>query len=112
MFSRWRTTASCMHVSTLAIMSTAGNESKIMSPDSRIIYSLRSEQRETERIPFSAITEADAKTLYWFVDESFVGSTPRAEVLFWQSVVGELEIRVVDDHGRAAATQIRVQLVN
>ncbi len=97
---------------TLAVMSTAGNEPEITSPDSRIIYSLRSEQRETERIPFSAITEADAKTLYWFVDERFVGSTPRSEVLFWQPVVGEFEIRVADDHGRAAATQIRVQLVN
>ncbi|MDH3527736.1 MAG: hypothetical protein OEM43_09585, partial [Gammaproteobacteria bacterium] len=61
---------------------------------------------------FSAITEADAKTLYWFVDERFIGSTPRAEVLFWKPAVGEFEIRAADDHGRAAATQIRVQLVN
>ena len=97
---------------TLAVMSAAGKAPEITSPDSRIIYSLRSGQRETERIPFSAITEADAKTLYWFVDERFIGSTPRAEVLFWKPAVGEFEIRAADDHGRAAATQIRVQLVN
>lgn len=97
---------------TLMVTSATGSAPEITSPDSRIVYSLRSEQRDTERIPFSAITEADASSLYWFVDERFVGSTPRAEALLWRPAVGEFEVRAVDDHGRAAATQIRVQLVH
>ena len=96
----------------LAVMSETGNAPEITSPDNRILYSLRSGQREAERIPFSAVTEADAKILYWFVDNRFVGSTPRAEILFWRPAVGEFAVRAVDDHGRAAATQLRVQLVN
>jgi penicillin-binding protein 1C len=96
----------------LAVTSEAGNAPEITSPDNRIVYALRSGQREAERIPFNAITEADAKTLYWFVDNRFVGSTPRADALLWQPVVGSFAVRAVDDHGRAAATQLRVQLVN
>ncbi|MGB5179846.1 MAG: penicillin-binding transpeptidase domain-containing protein, partial [Gammaproteobacteria bacterium] len=97
---------------TMAFMSATGNIPEITSPDSRIVYSLRSAQRDTERIPFSAITDADTSTLFWFVDERFVGSTPRAEALLWRPAIGEFEVRAVDDHGRAVATQIRVQLVH
>lgn len=96
----------------LAVISMTGAAPEITAPDSRIIYSLRSERREAERIPFTAITEADANTLYWFVDDRFVGSVPRGEILFWQPAVGEFAVRAVDDHGRAAATQLRVQLVH
>ncbi len=95
----------------LGVVSATGAAPQITAPDSRIIYSLRSERREAERLPFTAVTEADAATLYWFVDDRFVGSVPRGEVFFWQPAVGEFAVRAVDDHGRAAATQLRVQLV-
>ncbi|MCP3869395.1 MAG: penicillin-binding protein 1C, partial [Gammaproteobacteria bacterium] len=96
----------------LAIRSTTGSVPDITSPDSRIVYSLRTGQRSSERIPFSAITDADTNTLYWFVDDSFVGSAPHAEVLFWKPRVGDFEVRAVDDHGRAALAQFRVQVVH
>ncbi len=96
----------------LGVVSATGAAPQITAPDSRIIYSLRSERREAERLPFTAVTEADAATLYWFVDDRFVGSVPRGEVFFWQPAVGEFAVRAVDDHGRAAATQLRVQLLH
>ena len=73
---------------------------------------MRSEQREEERIPFAAVAEADADALYWFVDDRYVGKAGRSEVLFWRPSVGSFDVRVVDDHGRAAGTRVEVRVVN
>ena len=91
---------------------SAGTVPEIRTPDPRIVYTLRSDHREQERIPFSVVADADANTLYWFVDDRYVGSVPRGEVLFWKPAIGSFDVRVVDDHGRAAATSLEVKLVN
>lgn len=96
----------------LIMAGNSGAAPEIRTPDSHIVYTLRSDHREEERIPFSAVADADANTLYWFVDERYVGSVPRGKRLFWQPSIGSFDVRVVDDHGRAAATMMEVKLVN
>lgn len=96
----------------LDIAGSTGAAPEIRAPDSNIVYTLRSQRRDEERIPLSATAEADANTLYWFVDERYVGKASRGEVLFWRPSVGDFEVRVVDDHGRAAATSMVVRLIN
>lgn len=47
--------------------------------------------------------------LYWFCDDSFLGSSPAGESLAWQPAPGTRTLRVVDDHGRGAAVSITVR---
>ena len=91
---------------------STGAVPEISAPDPNIIYTLRSQRRDEERIPLSAIAESDTKTLYWFVDDRYVGKANRGEVLFWRPSVGTFDVRVVDEHGRAAATNMQVRLLN
>lgn len=57
------------------------------------------------------MSDAGTRTLYWFVDEHFVGETPRDKPLFWTLKPGHYEVRVVDDQGRGDARQMDVELV-
>ena len=91
---------------------STGAPPEIRSPSEHIVYTLRSAQRDEERIPFQAITDADVQQLYWFVDDRFIGRAARGETLFWKPAVGHFDVRVVDDKGRAAATGLDVRLVN
>ncbi len=92
--------------------SAGGISPEIVSPLSRVSYSLRLGERETpDPIPFSAVADADVRRLFWFADESFVGSTPPGETLFWTPRPGRYLIRVVDDHGRSHSRELTVELV-
>ncbi|MCP4627973.1 MAG: penicillin-binding protein 1C, partial [bacterium] len=53
--------------------SASGQTPVIRSPQATITYALQSHRLEQERIPFSAVVDADVKTLYWFVGNRFVG---------------------------------------
>ena len=49
------------------------------------------------------------RELYWFANDSYVGSTAPGEPLLWQTGLGDVTVRVVDDAGRAARRSIRVR---
>ncbi len=83
----------------------------ILSPTDGVVYRLRSQSLDVERIPFSASADADVKELFWFVDGRFIGVTGADESFFWRPFSGVLTVRVVDDHGRAAQKTIRVSLI-
>jgi penicillin-binding protein 1C len=58
-----------------------------------------------------AVSDADTQTLFWFVDDRFVGDTPRDRPFFWSMKPGSYSVRVVDDQGRADVKQMLVDLV-
>ena len=58
---------------------------------------------------FMAHAEAGVRELYWFANESYVGSTAPGEPLLWPVALGDVSVRVVDDAGRAARRNIRVR---
>lgn len=64
-----------------------------------------------EPIPFRAVTDADAKHIYWFVDERLVGKTVPSEPLFWKPSSGHFIIRAVDDQGRSDSRELVVEMV-
>lgn len=97
---------------TLTDITSRGNAPQITSPQSTVTYNIRLNQQQNTLIPFSAITDADVKTLYWFINESFVGKSPRDQSLFWPAKPGTFEVRVVDEQGRSNAQDLRVQVVN
>jgi len=58
-----------------------------------------------------AVTDADAREVYWFLDEKFLGKARSSEPFFWEPKPGDYVVRVVDDHGRADSRDITVTAV-
>ncbi|MDQ7017394.1 MAG: penicillin-binding protein 1C [Gammaproteobacteria bacterium] len=90
---------------------TKGLPPKIQSPDQNVHYAVRSSQLDKERIPFIAIADADVKKLFWFVNNRYLGSASNGETFYWKPKLTNSTVRVVDDHGRASAAMISVELV-
>lgn len=83
---------------------------RITSPQQEFVYTFRVNQPAANKILFSATADTDVKTLYWFVNQQYVGKTQPEEAFSWQAVPGKFIIRAVDDHGRADARDIHVQV--
>jgi penicillin-binding protein 1C len=88
----------------------------ITSPLNGVTYTLRLAHGDprhdgSDAVPLSANADADVRTLYWFVDDSFVESVAPGANLQWQPPhSGRFDLRVVDDHGRADARTLRVAI--
>lgn len=90
-----------------------GGAPSITSPLRGSTYTLRLKQLDEERIPFTATSDADAHSLYWFVDDAYVGRSSPNELMYWQPhSAGRYTIRVVDDHGRADQRLLDINLVD
>ncbi|MFA6092734.1 MAG: penicillin-binding protein 1C [Elusimicrobiota bacterium] len=84
---------------------------QITSPERGGAYNLRAASIGRETIPFSAVSDADARELYWFVDEKFVGKAKGGESFFWRAVPGAVVVRVVDDQGRSDVRDLSIAVV-
>jgi len=87
---------------------TTGMRPEISSPLAQTAYVLPS-NHQSRQIPLSAIADADVHTLYWFVNETFVGTSSPYQTLFWRGFPGEFVIRVVDDHGQSDVRELKVR---
>jgi penicillin-binding protein 1C len=89
------------------------------------VYAPVNEQRRTDRnavltqnnifetasiVPLTAVTDADVNTLYWFMNEVYLGESHRDQPFLWQAKAGKYVARVVDDHGRSDARDINVRV--
>lgn len=92
------------------IDNVVGMTPQIIEPKQGIIYSIRLGKNHHE-IFFSAAADADAKTLYWFVDHHFIGSSGRDQPIPWHAKPGSYAVRVVDDYGRTATQELTVEAV-
>ncbi len=85
---------------------------QITSPQMAKNYVLRSHALEGNIIPFAATVDADVRSLYWFVNESYLGSTQENKPYLWAAKPGKFTVRVVDDHGRSDAMDLIVKIDN
>ena len=83
-----------------------GGPPLISSPSRGIAYSATS-NGGTE-IPFTAVTDADSRVVYWFVDDQLVGTSQSGESLMWKARPGSFLIRAIDQQGRAVAENLKV----
>ncbi len=89
-----------------------GQSPQIVSPLRGETYTRRTSRSSEQRIAFNATVDAGVQTLYWFVDDSYVGVSRPGEPLLWQpSLAGEYTLRAIDDHGRSDARALRVDVV-
>ncbi len=83
-----------------------GIKPMISSPQSNFNYVYR--DNTENKIALTAISEADTKIIFWFVNDSYIGSADSSETIFWNAQPGEYTVRAVDNLGRANSTQIKV----
>jgi penicillin-binding protein 1C len=89
-----------------------GSAPAITSPLRSNIYVMRLTQQDRQKIAFTAVADADARALYWFVDNAYVGRSAPGDSVYWQpSAAGDFRVRAVDDLGRGDERQLRVRLV-
>ena len=89
-----------------------GAPPEITSPLRGSSYVMRLTQQDRQTITLTAVTDADVKTLYWFVDGAFVGGGKPGEALSWQPPgAGSYHLRAVDDHGRSDERPLDVRLI-
>jgi penicillin-binding protein 1C len=100
-----------LHDCSLDQQSGNGSAPRIASPGHNITYTLRADRLARERIPFEAVSDADVRRLYWLVDNRLVGEADAGKVFLWPAKAGDFTVSVLDDHGRAGQTQMRVRLV-
>jgi penicillin-binding protein 1C len=68
--------------------------------------------QSAESVPLLASTDADARGVYWFVNESFVATSRPGSTLLWKpSASGKFIVRAVDDGGRSDARDLSIQVV-
>jgi penicillin-binding protein 1C len=84
----------------------------IVSPLTGVSYALRAQRLGSENIALNAIAAGEVRTLYWFVDQAFIGSTSPSTPVTWSPQrSGRFKVIVVDDHGRSATRDVAVTLV-
>lgn len=94
-------------------IAVGGNPPRITSPLKNTTYTLRQSQQGRDKIAFNAVTDADSKTLYWFVDDIYLGSSASKKAIDWRPVNnGQYRIRAVDDRGRADSRLVTIEWVN
>jgi len=90
-----------------------GSAPRITSPLRNTTYTLRQSQGRHDHMSFNAVTDADSRVVYWFVNDIYLGSSASKTPLDWQpSHSGVYRIRAVDDRGRADSRPIRVEVIN
>jgi penicillin-binding protein 1C len=89
-----------------------GDAPRITSPLRGSAYAMRLTELDRKRIAFNATADADARAVYWFVDDAYVGRSTPGEALYWQpSSAGSYRVRAIDDRGRSDERPLEVTLV-
>lgn len=91
----------------------AGTVPQIQSPLARSEYILRYDSKGVEiELPLLCVVPSDVSRVFWFLDDSFLGSVPPGQAFFWKPRPGEFSLRVTDDRGRSASLRFKVVLGN
>ena len=89
-----------------------GHAPQIKSPLTNTTYTLRAARVSTESIPLAATTDGDVRTIHWFVDDAYIGTSHPDVAMSWTpGRSGEFTVRAVDDQGRADTRALRVAVV-
>ena len=87
----------------------SGLAPKIQSPSKGFIYH-QSMSKKT-KIPLIAYVDADASYVHWFANNNYLGGCDADDIFFWEPIVGENKLRVVDDLGRYSSLLIHVESI-
>ena len=101
----------------LTAQSSQGQPPSITSPLRGVVYTLTNGSGKVDNdgdrrdsIALSAITDADASEVFWFVGGSLIGRSKTGQPYLWKlpTSPGKYIIRAVDDHGRSDTRELQV----
>lgn len=84
---------------------------KIVSPQASLVYTLQMSQPDRQTIPLRADTASGVHRVFWFVGSRFLGASDVTTPLLWQARAGKWQVQVLDDQGRSASLELRVEMV-
>jgi penicillin-binding protein 1C len=84
-----------------------GAAPQIISPLSGRVYQIGGIAGDSQ-IQLQARAVSGVQNIYWFCGDAFLGSCASGDSLSWQPAPGNHQLRVLDDHGRAAEAGVRV----
>jgi len=84
---------------------------QIIFPTPNITYAFRAENFENERVPFKADADSDAKIVFWFLNDKYIGRSKSGEVMTAKTDPGNYAVRAVDDLGRASVGKLKVEVI-
>jgi membrane carboxypeptidase/penicillin-binding protein PbpC len=91
---------------------SGGQAPHINSPLSNTTYTLRAARVMSETIPLAATADGEVRTVHWFVDDAYVGTSQLDVAVTWTpGRSGEFTVRAVDDQGRVDSRDLRVGIV-
>lgn len=86
-----------------------GRPPSIITPREGVIYQRRLSDPVRNGIPLEASLDADARAVFWFVQDAFIGRSLPGKPLLWYPPGGQYELRAVDDLGRVAMRRVVVR---
>jgi len=89
----------------------AGAVPKIVSPRAALVYTLQASDAARQTIPLRADTAPGVNRVFWFAGSRFLGASDPATPVMWAASAGKWQVHVLDDQGRSAAVEIRVEMV-
>ena len=89
-------------------IANTGNPPNILLPSENSVYSIT---REKKDIYFRVTTDNDAKILYYFVDNRFLGTKAAGEPFFWYADIGAHTLTVTDNLGRSSSVNFTVDIL-
>lgn len=89
----------------------AGAMPKIVSPRAALVYTLQASDAARQTIPLRADTAPGVNRVFWFAGSRFLGASDPATPLMWTAAAGKWQVHVLDDQGRSAAVDVRVEMV-
>lgn len=94
-----------------AYAETSGQAPIITSPQASVEYHARLQDTGSEAVLLNATSDGEVQTLHWFIDDRYFGKSQPGEGLQWYPQPGRHRVRVIDDQGRSANTNMLVSLV-
>lgn len=89
----------------------AGAVPKIVSPRASLVYTLQASDAARQKIPLRADTAPGVNRVFWFAGSRFLGASDPATPVMWAAAAGKWRVHVLDDQGRSAAVEVRVEMV-
>jgi penicillin-binding protein 1C len=95
-----------------AVAGVAAAKPLITSPLTGAAYEVRAPRIGQDSLSLAATADGAVRTLYWFVDSGFVGSSAPSVPLAWiPTRAGEFALSVVDDLGASDTRTLRVGFI-
>lgn len=92
------------------ISNRQGIAPEIVSPYAESVYAIPIHSKKIMRIPFTATTDSDVTSIYWFINDALVAHLPADKPFFWHAKPGQYKVRVVDQYGLTDSRSIRVEM--